>query len=226
MTLGFEFPNDRDSNERLEIFSSAFEENPFKDIFNKYQYANTTSQEVLDEIDQMLSDFPALAALRETLDTTHPRYTGVYRYDPFSTTFLGQDGCFSSRHSMGPSVAYGRIFRELTSDKIHVLRTLDEVMVVIQHPSYFISPHKKPSIVNEPTVLFTTKAIKRAGLDDNEEAQVGIVIMHGERSSEVGPLHDSRIMRPEMSLAILRYGYDFYRDDYTVASEEEKTEIH
>lgn len=175
---------------RGNVVKAAGDANPFIDVINKF-YSKEMNDTTLDELALALEELPALQEFKDSLDAQQPAYTSIYRYDPSSIKFLGQDGCFSSRMSMGASVGYGRVFKGLTSDKIFSLRTPDEVMVVVQHPSRFIDTYEGSRDTEDPTVLFTSKMFQhdvwRHGRDETEEHQIGMIVKHADRPLDLIP---------------------------------------
>lgn len=199
-----------DGRRRRELLISSGENNPFTPVINRfYGFNKEFSAADLDEIHTALATLPELTALYDTLATEQPRFTGIFRFDPFSINFTGQEGCFSSRISDGASMAYGRIFEGLTLDKIQIIQTADEVMVAAVHPSYLISSKEPPKLVEEPTVLFTSRMFQLSslGYEDNEEYQLGMVIKHGESPFEVRPL--PTLSTTGMEMQYLRYAMEF-----------------
>lgn len=181
-----------DERRREYLMEAAGDAHPFIEIIHRF-YSRKVSEETLDEIALAIEESPLVQDFKTTLDNEEPSYTSIFRYDPSSITFLGQDGCFSSRSSMGANIGYGRIFEGLRSNDIYTLRTSDEVMVVIKKPSYVIdgSTYEKPYDTNDPTVLFTSKMFQHdgwlSGRDTAEEHQTGMVVKHAERPIELLP---------------------------------------
>jgi hypothetical protein len=201
---------DRDQpSERHERLDEALKANPFTSLIHKYRRQDTTSQEVLDKLYLDLGSLGPLASVQAQL-TENPAYTSVFRYDPYSITMMGQSGCFSNRVSMGAATASAHVFRELTYQDIHVLRTDDETLVVIDRPSTILKPGHPAIESDEPTVLFTSKMFDDISAffgthKKPDEFQLGLVISHGDGAISTQPRPDlvsSRMMDHYLHLTL------------------------
>ena len=193
----------------LDLFSNpdverSLDENPFVDIMAKYaRVEDKYSAEFLDDIAIELETSFFLKELEIDLSAA-PRYTGLYRYDAYS---LDTIDTFAGPMPKGPSTAWLRVFKDLTFDKIKVLRTENEAMVIIDHPSVLASSHDVMTETTEPTVLFTSRLLQapEQHLDPQEDNVTGLVLKHGQTPSSINPgveLQNQRVIRDAADYAL------------------------
>ncbi len=171
-------------------YNTAEKENIFTPLINKYYGAQMDSPEVLDNLFLDLYESKELNDFRDRLTAEAPAYTGVYHYDPFTVHYTPGRGCFAGGVVHGATNAFGRVFHELTPDKVQLWRTDEGVVVLIDHPSYFMRPGQEPMLQAEPTVLFNSTQMGSLGTyraHDIEEAQVGLAITYGASPIEAQP---------------------------------------
>ncbi len=181
---------DREHRRVIEHYKwRALQENIFTDFYNKYDHQDTSSPEVLDALFVELYESEALTALRDQLEDNKPRYTTVYRYDPFNIHYTPSAGCFRGGVVHGAEGATTRVFRDLTPDKVQLWRTENEVLVLIDHPSHKVQSRYATDDF-EPTVLFSSTQLGSMGYPSRrsiEEAQIGLAIAHGDTPLQAMP---------------------------------------
>lgn len=173
-------------NERLE---RAERENPFADVYARYDGADLESPEVLDALFLDLYESKGLNELRQRLADTAPRFTSVYRYDPFSVIQTPSERHFNGALTQGAKEATARIFQDLTPEKVQLWRTDNEVLILIDHPSRVVH-QGHASYHKEPTVLFSSGQLPMRGTyraRSVEESQIGLVVNYGDTPIQSQP---------------------------------------
>lgn len=172
---------------------------PFMDIIDMH-FDDRGDPDLLDEIAVDLHESEFMKDLEAQLSTS-PKYSGLYRFDPFT---LGSRAEWEGMQvATGAKRAWFRVFKDLTFDKVWVVRSDNEALIVINHPSVLVSTRGRTVESEEPVVLFTSRQLN-IPVSQDEELAYGVVFKHGDHKSDVMPA----ISIANPSVVVRYYHYD------------------
>jgi len=164
----------------------ALDAHPFADVMDKYLgMPDAFSADHLNEMAVELEMSIGLARIAAELAKS-PRYTSLYRYDIFSG---GMQVDALGEHLTPPRHAWFRVFEDLTFDKIKVARTDEETVVLIDHPSVYVSSNGLLIESAEPTLLFSSHALRESPMvvGTSEDNAMGLVFNYGATTPDIIP---------------------------------------